>query len=267
MRWQTEDTTIARLYNDNLRGIKINLPTLEEQTKIADCLSIWDDSIENLKSLIENKKLYKKGMMQKLFSQEIRFKADDGSDFPDWEEKKLCQIFNIVTGKSKSKYINENGNNIIVDMGGISSEPRLIAKKYTFLDTDYLTTNDLVMPKDDIGGGLIIGKVVSIPENNKYICGDHIYKMTIKEGCIKYFQYVINSYSINKSFKQKANGTAQIGINKKEVDNQIVPFPCIEEQTKIANFLSAIDEEISLLEQKLEQLQLQKKGLMQGMFV
>ncbi|MBK2110554.1 restriction endonuclease subunit S [Francisella tularensis] len=258
---------LLNVSKDSFFKLKINLPTLPEQQKIADCLSTWDEVIETQKSLIEAKKLFKKGMMQKIFSQELRFKADDGGDFPEWVEKKLSQIFNVTAGQSKSKYIDKDGNNIIVDMGGISSEPKLIAKKYTFFKNDYLTTKDLVMPKDDIGGGLIIGKVVAIPENNKYICGDHIYKLTNKEGNIIFMQYVINSYAINKSFRQKANGTAQIGLNKKEVDNQKIPFPCLAEQTKIANFLSAIDEEIELLEQELEQLQLQKKGLMQGMFV
>ena len=96
-------STFLEISKKEVEKIKINLPTLEEQTKIADCLSIWDDSIENLKSLIENKKLYKKGMMQKLFSQEIRFKADDGSDFPDWEEKKLGEICDVKKGSQLNK--------------------------------------------------------------------------------------------------------------------------------------------------------------------
>ena len=194
----------------SIGGFKINLPTLPEQQKIADCLSTWDESIENLKLLIENKKLYKKGMMQKIFSQEIRFKDSDGGDYPEWQEKKLGDVCDISAGQSKSKYIDDDGDKIIVDMGGVSSEPRLVAKKYTYFDSDYLTTNDLVMPKDDIGGGLIIGKVVRIPINNKYICGDHVYKLLIKDGFIGFIRYAINSYHINKSLREKANGTAQI---------------------------------------------------------
>lgn len=250
-----------------LKSLKLNVPQKKEQEKIALFLTSVDYKIEQLIKKEALLQQYKKGVMQKIFNQEIRFKADDGSEFCDWEEKKLSQIFSIIAGQSKSKYLDENGNKIIVDMGGISSEPKLVAKKYTFLDDDYLTTNDLVMPKDDIGGGFIIGKVIAIPENNKYICGDHIYKLTIKEGHIIFLQYVINSYKVNKSFRQKANGTAQIGLNKKEVDNQAIPFPCIEEQAKIADFLSSIDSKIEQVQKQLNSTKEFKKALLQQMFV
>ena len=251
----------------SIGAFKLNIPSKQEQEKIASFLTSIDTKIEQLTKKDELLQQYKKGVMQKIFNQEIRFQADDGSEFCDWEEKKLGCIFDITSGQSKSKYIDTDGNKIIVDMGGISSEAKLIAKKYTFYNDNYLTTNDLVMPKDDIGGGLIIGKVVAIPENNKFICGDHIYKLTIKIGNIIFLQYVINSYYINKSFRQKANGTAQIGLNKKEVEKQIVPFPCIEEQIKIANFLSSIDTKIEQTQKQLEQTKEFKKALLQQMFV
>lgn len=87
-----EASGVPSLSKSTIEKIKINLPTLPEQQKIADCLSTWDEVIETQKSLIEAKKLYKKGMMQKIFSQELRFKADDGSDFPEWVEKKLGEV-------------------------------------------------------------------------------------------------------------------------------------------------------------------------------
>ena len=99
-RWTTENTTIARLYNDNLKQISVSLPTLPEQRKIADFLTAVDGRIGQLiqkKALLED---YKKGVMQQLFTQAIRFKdkvngearegalgCDHGNDFPDWEEK------------------------------------------------------------------------------------------------------------------------------------------------------------------------------------
>ncbi len=154
-------TAQPKLNSDVVKKIKLLVPLKQEQEKIASFLISIDTKIEQLTKKEELLKQYKKGVMQKIFNQEIRFKDDDGSEFCEWEEKKLSQIFSIISGQSKSKYIDENGNKIIVDMGGISSEPKLVAKKYTFLDDDYLTTNDLVMPKDDIGGGFIIGKVIA----------------------------------------------------------------------------------------------------------
>ena len=251
----------------NLKKYKLSLPTKPEQQKIAAFLTEVDTKIEQLSKKQELLGEYKKGLTQQIFSQAIRFKAGDGSDFPDWEEKKLGDVFEIKAGQSKSKHIKKDGKNIIVDMGGISSEPKLVAKKLTDYDDDFLTTNDLVMPKDDIGGGLIIGKVAEIPENNKYICGDHIYKLTVVNGNITFLKYAINSYQVNKSFRQKANGTAQIGLSRKEVENQLLSFPSLKEQTKIANFLSSIDSKIEQVGKQLNESKQFKKALLQQMFV
>jgi type I restriction enzyme S subunit len=123
------------------------------------------------------------------------------------------------------------------------------------------------MPKDDIGGGFIIGKVARIPENKRYVCGDHIYKLTRTEGDIGYLYYVINSFEISKNLRRKANGTAQLGLSKKEVANQILPIPHIQEQHKIANFLTSLDKLIESKKQQIASAKQWKKGLMQKMFV
>ena len=259
--------TQVNLNSDIVSSEIFSIPTKPEQQKIAAFLTAVDNKIEQLSKKQELLGEYKKGLTQQIFSQAIRFKAGDGSDFPDWEEKKLGDVFEIKAGQSKSKHIKKDGKNIIVDMGGISSEPKLVAKKLTDYDDDFLTTNDLVMPKDDIGGGLIIGKVAEIPENNKYICGDHIYKLTVVNGNITFLKYAINSYQVNKSFRQKANGTAQIGLSRKEVENQLLSFPSLKEQTKIANFLSSIDSKIEQVGKQLNESKQFKKALLQQMFV
>jgi type I restriction enzyme S subunit len=208
--------------------------------------------------------------MQQIFSQELRFKDDDGQEFPEWEVKTIADIFHRNTHSSKSDFIVNDGIYIVVDMGSISRDARLLITKRANFSNDCLTTNDLVMAKDDIGGGNIIGRVVQIPENNKYICSDHVYKLTIKDGYtqyISYFYYVINSFKVNKSFRQKANGTAQIGISNKTVDDQILPIPTIQEQIKIANFLTAIDEKITNNQTQLDAVKQYKQGLLQQMFV
>ncbi len=171
------------------------------------------------------------------------------------------------SAKSKSQYIMKNGSNIVVDMGSISNEDKLIGTKRTTLQEDCLTKRDLVMVKDDIGKGKIIGKVVMIPKEGKYICGDHVYRLTVKNVNVIYLYYAINSYAVNKSFRRQANGTAQIGINNKTVDDQIIPYPNITEQKKIASFLAAIDYKIDHVQSHINQTQQFKKGLLQQMFV
>jgi len=242
-------------------------PGLTEQKKIAGFLGVVDDKISSLKSKKSALEKYKKGAMQQIFSQKIRFKPENGKDYPGWQEKKLGEVCVIKSGSSKSMHIDESGDNVIVDMGAISSVGRLIESKRTKFQGDYLSPRDLVMAKDDIGGGNIIGKVVCIPSENKYVLGDHVYRITPRRVLTKYLYYVVNSWSINRSFRAKANGTAQIGITNGTVNNQLVDIPAIGEQQKIADFLTSLDDKINLTERKLEKAKLFKKALLQQMFV
>jgi type I restriction enzyme S subunit len=263
----SKGSTFQEISLEALRKIKIPTPILPEQQKIASFLSAVDEKIQQLSRKKELLVQYKKGVMQQLFSGKLRFKDENANDYADWEEKNISSVCKRSSGKSKSENISEDGENIIVDMGSISRDCKLIGNKRTNCQDDYLETNELVMVKDDIGGGNIIGKVVMIPFNNKYVCGDHVYKLKVLKGDVLYIYFAINSYEVNKSFRRKANGTAQIGINNRTVDEQKIPFPCFAEQQKIANFLSSIDAKIESTSQQISQTQSFKKGLLQQMFV
>jgi type I restriction enzyme S subunit len=260
-------STFLEISKKEIEKLLVQLPSIKEQNKIANFLKAVDERITQLIQMHDLLSQYKKGVMQKIFSQELRFKDDGGQDFPEWEELSISEIFHRNTHSSKAKYILSDGKFIIVDMGSISREAKLLSTKNTNFTNDFLTTNDLVMAKDDIGGGNIIGRVVQIPENNKYICSDHVYKLTLKQGYVSYFYYAINSTKVNKSFRQKANGTAQIGISNKTVDEQLLPVPSFNEQTKIANFLKAIDDKITAIQTQLKAVKQYKQGLLQQMFV
>ena len=122
------------------------------------------------------------------------------------------------------------------------------------------------MPKDDIGEGYILGKVAIILENNKYVLGDHVYKLSKKSENIysPYFYFLINSYEINRKLKKKATGSAQKGLSKKSVIEQIVYYPSdIKEQQAIAKILSDMDAEIEALQKKKQKYEQIKKGAMQ----
>jgi type I restriction enzyme S subunit len=259
---EKEKTTNAqpKLALTRIKKFCIPVPTNEkEQRKIALVLSTWDKAIELKEKLIEHKKEQKKGLMQKLLTGEIRLAGFEG----EWNEKRLSEIFKITSGKSKSSYIEQNGKYFIVDMGAISTEGKLITKKKTNINSDLLNLGDLVMAKDDIGGGNIIGKVVYIDENNKYILGDHVYKLECLEGDSRFLAYLINSYPINMDFRRKATGTAQKGLGRKDVENQIIKVPNYEEQKAISQIITSVDKEIQLQLKELNELKIQKKGLMQ----
>ena len=118
------------------------------------------------------------------------------------------------------------------------------------------------MPKDDIGGGKIIGKVAVIDKDNTYVLSDHIFRIKTIENS-NFLAYLINSDLINKKIRREVSGTAQLGLSKRTIENLKIKLPNLKEQQKIAEVLTACDDEINLLNLKLENLKKQKQGLMQ----
>ncbi|PAC73176.1 restriction endonuclease subunit S [Bifidobacterium pseudocatenulatum] len=244
------------------------VPSLPEQRKIADFLSAVDAVIAAQQAEVDAWEQRKKGVMQKLFSQEVRFKADDGSDFPDWEEKTLGEITGLFVGKSFTSELNKNGRYVVMDMGSVSSDGSIIDAKLTDLDRDILRRGDLIMPKDDIGGGLIIGKTAYIPCDDKYVCGDHVYRLRFDSEIDGLFMhYEINSSGPQRRLGRKVTGSAQLGLNSKSVSSETVSVPSLPEQRKIADCLSSMDEVIQKSKDELAKWQELKKGLLQQMFV
>ena len=238
-------------------SLKILLPPLDEQEKIAEILSTWDEAINLTINLIESKKQFKKALMQNLLTAKIRF-----PQFKDeWKETKLGEICDISTGTSKSRFIGD-GKFYIVDMVSITQDCLLNLTKTTNLNQDFLDFGDLVMPKDDIGGGKIIGKVAVIDKDNTYVLSDHIFRIKTTENS-NFLAYLINSDLINKKIRREVSGTAQLGLSKRTIENLKIKLPNLKEQQKIAEVLTACDDEINLLNLKLENLKKQKQGLMQ----
>ncbi len=181
----------------------------------------------------------------------------------EWETKRLGNIFSIRVGSSKSRYIESGGRYIIVDMGSVATDGRLIISKHTDYEGDFLKEGDLVMPKDDIGGGKIIGKVAYIDANNLYVLGDHVYALRLVEGHSKFYSYLINCYETNNSLKSKVAGSAQLGLSRKAVEEQEVPVPTHEEQRAIAKVLSDVDGLINALDALIAKKRAIKQATMQ----
>ena len=250
----------TNLRKDQILNCPLLLPPLAEQEKIAGILGTWDEAIEKLSSLIEQKKLLKKGLMQRLLTGKTRL---NGFTQP-WKEVKLGEICKFETAKSKSSVIDENGKYYIIDMGAVSTEGILISSKRTNLCEDLLKVNDIVMPKDDIGGGNIIGKTAIIKQEDAYVLSDHVFKLKIHDSDALFISYLINSFKYNKYMRRMSSGSAILGLDKKDIEKCMLYIPSdITEQKAIADILSTADEEIDLLNKKLEALKEQKKGLMQ----
>ena len=239
--------------------LKFPIPPLPEQRAIAEALSDVDGLLGGLDRLIAKKRDLKLAAMQQLLTGQTRLPGFHG----EWEVKTLRSVFEIMAGKSMSAYISDGGDFVICDMGSVSTEGRLIKTKRTNYRGDFLREGDLVMPKDDIGGGKIIGRVGYVDCSELYVLGDHVYRLRAIEGDPLFLSYLINSHSINSALRKKVIGSAQLGLGRRSVEEQEIPFPSTAEQTAIAQILSDMDAELTALEQQREKTRALKQAMMQ----
>ncbi len=245
---------------NDLHSLTVRVPpTVDEQRAIATALSDVDGLLGGLDRLIAKKRDLKQAAMQQLLTGQTRLPGFHG----EWEVKRLGDVFTISAGKSKSAFIAENGDFWICDMGSVSIAGRLIVSKRTNHRCDFLRKGDLIMPKDDIGGGNIIGKVGYIDANETYILGDHVYCLRALEGDSRFLAYTINSHRVNSELRKKVIGSAQLGLGRKSVTEQEIQIPPTPEQAAIAEVLTDIDAELAALEQRREKTRALKQAMMQ----
>ena len=261
-RWNTENTTIARLYNENLRNIPLAIPSKQEQEKIASFLTSVDTKIQLLTKKEELLLSYKKGVMQKIFSGGIRFKADDGSEFAPWEEKRLGDVVNFENGKAHEKNIVENGDYIVVNSKFISSDGKVL--KYSDIQITPLYKNDIVVVMSDVPNGKALAKCYVVKEDGKCTLNQRICALHQKDNNNQFLYYIINR---NRYYLAFDSGVGQTNLRKDEVLALSLSVPSLEEQTKIANFLSSIDSKIEQIQKQLVSTKEFKKALLQQMFV
>tara|TARA_R110002124_G_C8971374_1_gene515142 strand:- start:5089 stop:6303 length:1215 start_codon:yes stop_codon:yes gene_type:complete len=262
--------TINSINGSNLKKFKLSIPTLPEQQKIANFLTSIDKQIQTLekkKSLLEQ---YKKGVMQKIFKQELRFKEEDGNDFPKWEYVKLKEVLKRSKLKNtdlKVKYVLTN------------SATQGIVSQNDYFDKDIANKNNLqgyyIVEKDDFIYNPRISQFAPVGplKRNKLAQGVMSPLYTVlrpKQGNLEFLEFYFETTLWHKYMKAIANYGARhdrMNITMTDFENLPIPFPSLEEQIKIANFLSAIDENIGLVNTKIEHTKAYKKGLLQRMFV
>ena len=250
----------TNLRKDEVLSCPLRIPTsADEQRAIAGALSDVDALIVSLDQLIAKKRDLKQAAAQQLLTGKKRLPRFS----EEWKVKRLGDVFSISAGKSKSAYVKNGARYWVVDMGSVSRDGRLIVSKGTNYQGDFLKIGDLVMPKDDIGGGNIIGKVGYIDADETYVLGDHVYCLRANVGDPLFLSYVINGHQINNALRKKVIGSAQLGLGRKSVEEQEIPFPPPSEQTAVAEVLSDMDAEITALEQRRNKTLHLKQGMMQ----
>ena len=249
------------------------LPSLPEQKKIATFLSTIDDIITTTEAELKAWQERKKGVMKKLFSQEVRFRADDGSEFPEWEEKKLGDVAKRITRKN---------TNVVSDIPlTISSQYGLIDQREYFskiVAADNLAGYYLlkrgefaynrsasagydfgtIKRLDAYGSGAVSTLYICFAVDNQNVCSDYL--TAFFDSCI-WNQYAMSVCA------EGARNHGLLNISVQDFFAMPLLIPSLSEQQKIADCLSSLDEVVNQIKAELQAWKEFKKGLLQQMFV
>ena len=234
--------SVLGISKSNLLNLKIKLPPLDEQEKIAEILSTWDEAINLTINLIESKKQFKKALMQNLLTAKIRF-----PQFKEkWKEIKLGEICEIQTGKLNANAMIQGGRYKF-----------FTCAKEVFEIDDYAFDTEAILVS---GNGENVGYIHYF--NGKFNAYQRTYVLDKFTENILFIKYFLEFALKRKIEIEKKDGNTPY-IVLSTIFGFIVKLPNLKEQQKIAEVLTACDDEINLLNLKLENLKKQKQGLMQ----
>lgn len=244
-----------------IKGIKISFPTLIEQERIAAFLSLIDDRIATQNKIIEQLETLMQGLREKVFTQKMRFRDDDGGEFAEWEGKTLGDVAEITMGQSpESNSYNTEGVGMPLIQGNADIKNRKSnPRNYTTDPTKICEIGDIILTvRAPVGAtaksyhNACIGRGVCSIKNNSKSTIDFLY------------QYLLDYEPKWVRLEQGSTFTAISGSDIKSIE---IAIPSVEEQTKIANLLSVIDEKIEAEKKILVQYEALKIYLLQNLFI
>lgn len=232
-------------------------PTLAEQQKIADFLSNVDSIITAETKILNTLQKKKKALMQKLFTQQLRFKSDDGTDFPAWEEKKLGECVEILDSQRKpiesKERANRKGEYPYYGASGIID----------YID-DYLFEGESILLGEDGANIINRNSRLAFIATGKYWVNNHAHIMKANADNLNHF---ICEYLESLDYSKICAGSAQPKLTQDVIRNLTIKAPCKEEQQKIADCLSSMDSLIQTQQKVVTTWQQRKKALLQQMFI
>ncbi len=245
--------SVVHLYSSQLASLSLSLPKQEEQNKISIFLALLDERIQTQTKTINNLKTLKKVTAKRIFLRELKFKDDNGNDYPEWEVKKIKDVgeFSVGGDLNKLNYQKEKSGKYTYPIYANGDGFGLYGYATSFQYPENCVT---VSGRGNLGVAnvryekfcAIVRLIVIHPHFDIHA---------------KYLQEIINTVD----FAIESTGVPQLTVP--QISNYSIAIPCLEEQTKIANFLSSIDSKIDIENQLLQKLEEQKKFLLKQMFV
>ena len=263
---RVEGASVSNLYYSYLEDIKLKIPDIREQEKLGEFFSKLDQQIELEEKKLELLEQQKKGYMQKIFSQELRFKDDNGNDYPNWAVVKLKDI---LSERKEYASKTENYPHATLSTSGITLKSDRYNRDFLVKDKSkkYKVTimNDICYNPANLKFGVItrnrIGSVIFSPI---YITFE------VNNGYSPLFiELLVTRNDFINRVRKYEEGTVyeRMAVKPEDFLNYETEIPCLEEQKKIGDFLVKIDKLIENQSKKIDCLKQRKQGLLQKMFV
>jgi len=247
----------------HLKELSLYFPDLPEQSKIATFLTAVDEKLQALKKKKSLLEVYKKGVMQKLFSQELRFRSGDGKEFGDWEEKKGRDLFSAISNKNHKSDLPILA--ISQEFGAVPREMinyQISVTEKSVESYKIVEIGDFIISLRSFQGGIEYS-------NYKGICSPaYIILRNTKPINSIFFKYYFKTEYYIQRLCEKLEGIRDGKMISYQYFSEIeLPYPSVQEQTRIANFISILDEKINHTQTEITKTEVWKKGLLQKMFV
>lgn len=270
-----QGTSIKGLTKNDLLSKHIKIPSyINEQEQIGDFFSKLDQQIELEEQKLEKLEEQKKGYMQKIFSQEVRFKDDNGNSYPEWESAPLFDIFSATKGKSLSKdKISDDGKYECILYGEIyttyAEKIESIVSRTNYYEGILSKKNDLIFPNSTTTNAWDLATFSSLQKSNVLIGGDISILRTKRSdiSSLFYAYYLTNYLKLRKDIAKYAQGITIVHLSFNNFCKIKVQIPSLEEQNSITDFIDSLNQQQKLITNKIKLLKERKKGFLQKMFV
>lgn len=270
-----QGSTFTAVNSNDVNNFKIAMPGLKEQQKVASFFSTLDEKISLSKRKLEALERLKKGLMQNIFTQQIRFKDECAKEFPTWRKISLGEIVRFKNGINAKKNSFGSGIKLISVSDVLSKNPIAYDSISLSVEVEERIKKDFAVTYGDILFQRSSETVADAGTSNVYldkakdavfggfvICGKKI-----ADYDPIFVNEALRTYPVRKQIMRLAQGAQHINIGQEALSKVTIDWPCLQEQKKIANLVKEIDERIRLVGEKTEALKTLKQGFMQQMFV
>jgi type I restriction enzyme S subunit len=266
---EAQGSKVLSISATRLTNISLDFPSKVEQKKIVECFSAIDKKIQSLKKKHNLLEKYKKGVMQKIFSQELRFKDENGNEFPEWEEKKFGDTLEIVIdNRGKTPPVEKKGIPLL-EVNSIGSKEINYNAVSKFVNQDtfdnwfrkYLKSGDVLF--STVGNTALCSYYDG---KNKAVIAQNIvgFRFTNELGLFMY--YLLTEENNYNKMKAIEMGAVQPSIKVSQLTELFFKIPTKSEQIKVSEFLFSLDKKIEVIKEEIDNVEIWKKGLLQKMF-